>query len=429
MRNNTRPSRPGAKSAGRPKRAYGSRDGKPFDRERKPFDSERPKRSSDSERPKRAFGSDRPKRAYGNREDKPFDRERKPYNSDRPERTFDSDRPKRTYTRREDKPFDRERKPYNSDRPKRTFDSDRPKRTYTRREDKPFDSERKPFEKNTEPFESDRPKKAFGEDHAERPYRESRPRAEEYTPKPRRRKAVDEEGIRLNKFISNSGVCSRREADDYITAGLVSVNGQIITELGTKIQAQDDVRFNGERLRGEEKVYLLMNKPKDFVTTLTDPNADKTVMDLIAGNCSQRVYPVGRLDKSTTGVLLLTNDGELTEKLTHPSNLNKKIYHVFLDKNLSGSDFKALLDGITLEDGPMNADSLSYIDEDKSQLGLEIHSGRNRVVRRMFEHLGYKVKKLDRVFFAGLTKKNLRRGQWRFLTEQEVAMLKMGAFE
>ena len=421
MRNNTRPSRPGAKPAGRPKRAYGSRDGKPFDRERKPFDSERPKRSSDSERPKRTYGS---------RDGKPFDRERKPYNSDRPKRTFDSDRPKRAYgPPREDKPFDRERKPYNSDRPKRTFDSDRPKRTYTRREDKPFDSERKPFEKNTEPFESDRPKRAFGEDHAERPYRESRPRAEEYTPKPRRRKAVDEEGIRLNKFISNSGVCSRREADDYITAGLVSVNGQIIIELGTKIQAQDDVRFNGERLRGEEKVYLLMNKPKDFVTTLTDPNADKTVMDLIAGNCSQRVYPVGRLDKSTTGVLLLTNDGELTEKLTHPSNLNKKIYHVFLDKNLSGSDFKALLDGITLEDGPMNADSLSYIDEDKSQLGLEIHSGRNRVVRRMFEHLGYKVKKLDRVFFAGLTKKNLRRGQWRFLTEQEVAMLKMGAFE
>jgi len=460
MRNNTRPSRPGAKPAGRPKRAYGSRDGKPFDRERKPFDSERPKRSSDSERPKRTYGSrdgkpfdrerkpfdsdrpkrtfdsDRPKRTYTRREDKPFDRERKPfdrerkpYNSDRPKRTFDSDRPKRAYGSREDKPFDRERKPYNSDRPKRTFDSDRPKRTYTRREDKPFDRERKPFEKNTEPFESDRPKRAFGEDHAERPYRESRPRAEEYTPKPRRRKAVDEEGIRLNKFISNSGVCSRREADDYITAGLVSVNGQIITELGTKIQAQDDVRFNGERLRGEEKVYLLMNKPKDFVTTLTDPNADKTVMDLIAGNCSQRVYPVGRLDKSTTGVLLLTNDGELTEKLTHPSNLNKKIYHVFLDKNLSGSDFKALLDGITLEDGPMNADSLSYIDEDKSQLGLEIHSGRNRVVRRMFEHLGYKVKKLDRVFFAGLTKKNLRRGQWRFLTEQEVAMLKMGAFE
>ncbi len=414
MRNNTRPSRPGAKPSGRPKRAYGSRDGKPYD-------SERPKRSSDST-------SERPKSNYGSRDGKPFDRERKPYSSDRPKRTFDSDRPKRAYGSRDDKPFDRERKPYDSDRPKRTFDSDRPKRTYVKRDDSSENAEAKTFQKTSLSFDNDRPK-SFGEDHAERPYRESRPRAEEYVPKPRRRKAVDEVGIRLNKFISNSGICSRREADDYITAGLVSVNGQIITELGTKIQAQDDVRFNGERLRGEEKVYILMNKPKDFVTTLSDPNADKTVMDLLAGNCSQRVYPVGRLDKSTTGVLLLTNDGEMAEKLTHPSNLNKKIYHVFLDKNLSGSDFKALLDGITLEDGLMHADSLSYIDEDKTQVGLEIHSGRNRVVRRMFEHLGYKVKKLDRVFFAGLTKKNLRRGQWRFLTEQEIAMLKMGAFE
>jgi 23S rRNA pseudouridine2605 synthase len=172
-----------------------------------------------------------------------------------------------------------------------------------------------------------------------------------------------------------------------------------------------------------------MNKPKDFVTTVTDPHAEKTVMDLIAGKCSQRVFPVGRLDKSTTGVLLLTNDGEIAEKLTHPSQMHKKIYHVFLDKNLINSDFKKLLEGITLEDGPINADALSYIDEDKSQVGLEIHSGRNRVVRRMFEHLGYKVKKLDRVYFAGLTKKNLRRGQWRFLTEQETAMLKMGAYE
>ncbi len=462
-----------AYSSDRPKRAYGSRDDKPFDRDRKPFDRDR--KPFDGERPKRAYSSDRPKRAYGSRDDKPFDRDRKPFDRDRkpfdgerPKRAYSSDRPKRAYGSRDDKPFDRDRKPFDRDRkpfdgerPKRAYSSDRPKRAYGSRDDKPFDRDRKPFdrdskpfdrdrkpfdgerterafdsdrpkrkfEKSTEPFESDRPKRSFGEDHAERPQRDYRPKAEAYTPKPRRRKAVDEEGIRLNKFIANSGVCSRREADEYIIAGLVSVNGQIITELGTKIQAQDDVRFNGERLRGEEKVYLLMNKPKDFVTTLSDPNAEKTVMDLISGNCSQRVYPVGRLDKSTTGVLLLTNDGELTEKLTHPSNMSKKIYHVFLDKNLSGSDFKALLDGINLEDGPMHADSLSYIDEDKSQVGLEIHSGRNRIVRRMFEHLGYKVKKLDRVFFAGLTKKNLRRGQWRFLTEQEVTMLKMGAFE
>ncbi|MDD4638777.1 MAG: pseudouridine synthase [Bacteroidales bacterium] len=240
---------------------------------------------------------------------------------------------------------------------------------------------------------------------------------------------MGEEGIRLNKFIANSGICSRREADEYITAGLITVNGEVITELGTKIDSSDDVRFNGERLKGEEKVYILMNKPKDYVTTLTDPNADKTVMDLIAGKCSQRVFPVGRLDKSTTGVLLLTNDGELADKLTHPSNNQKKIYHVFLDKNLSGSDFNKILEGIDLEDGTISADALSYIEEDKSQIGLEIHSGRNRIVRRVFEHLGYKVKKLDRVFFAGLTKKNLRRGQWRFLTEQEIAILKIGSYE
>jgi 23S rRNA pseudouridine2605 synthase len=256
-----------------------------------------------------------------------------------------------------------------------------------------------------------------------------RMKAEEYTPKPRRAKAMGDDGIRLNKFIANSGVCSRREADEYIVAGLVSVNGQIVTELGTKIQASDDVRFNGERLKGEEKVYIIMNKPKDFVTTMSDPNAEKTVMDLVTGKCAQRVYPVGRLDKATTGVLLLTNDGDLTEKLTHPSNKVKKIYHVFLDKNLSGTDFKQLIEGVELEDGPMYADTLSYIDEDNSQVGLEIHSGRNRVVRRLFEALGYKVKKLDRVLFAGLTKKNLRRGQWRFLTEQEITSLKMGIFE
>ncbi|HBY01389.1 MAG TPA: pseudouridine synthase, partial [Rikenellaceae bacterium] len=277
----------------------------------------------------------------------------------------------------------------------------------------------------------------FGERREERSF--SRPRRDSFGSDGPKRivksrstkpKAKSDDGmVRLNKFISNSGVCSRREADEYIVAGLVSVNGEVITELGTKIKQDSDVRFNGERLKGEEKVYLLMNKPKDFVTTLSDPNADKTVMDLIAGKCAQRVYPVGRLDKQTTGVLLLTNDGEMADRLTHPSNMHKKIYHIVLDKNLSGTDFNAILEGITLEDGPVNADSLAYVDGEKTEVGLEIHSGRNRVVRRIFEHLGYRVKRLDRVFFAGLTKKNLRRGQWRFLTEQEIAMLKMGAYE
>lgn len=240
---------------------------------------------------------------------------------------------------------------------------------------------------------------------------------------------VEEKEMRLNRFISNSGICSRREADNYISAGLVSVNGKIITELGTKVQPGDDVRFNGERLRGEEKIYLVMNKPKDFVTTTSDPHAEKTVMDLVSGRCSGRVYPVGRLDKATTGVLLLTNDGELAEKLMHPSFEKKKIYQVTLDKKLKGSDFKQILEGIELEDGFISADDLAYIDGDKTQLGIEIHSGKNRIIRRIFEHFGYRIKKLDRVYFAGLTKKNLRRGQWRFLTDQEVAMLKMGSYE
>ncbi|MDR0296365.1 MAG: rRNA pseudouridine synthase [Prevotellaceae bacterium] len=242
-------------------------------------------------------------------------------------------------------------------------------------------------------------------------------------------KKQSDDGIRLNKFIANSGICSRREADEYIVAGLVSVNGNIVTELGVKVQPNDDVRFNNERLKGEQKVYIVMNKPKDFVTTMSDLHAEKTVMDLIGEKCPSRVFPVGRLDKATTGVLVFTNDGELTEQLTHPSYNKKKIYHIFLDKNLKQFDLQQLLDGVELEDGVIQADSLSYVDGDNAQVGLEIHSGRNRVVRRMFEALGYKVKKLDRVYFAGLTKKNLKRGQWRFLTDTEVNMLRMGAYE
>jgi 23S rRNA pseudouridine2605 synthase len=235
--------------------------------------------------------------------------------------------------------------------------------------------------------------------------------------------------MRLNKYISNSGVCSRREADEFITAGLVTVNGNIVTTMGVRVKSTDDIRFNGERLSGEEKVYIIMNKPKDYVTTTDDPHAEQTVLDLIAGKCEQRVYPVGRLDKSTTGVLLLTNDGALTEQLTHPSYNRKKIYQVDLDKNLKRADMEQLVKGIELEDGSAHVDEISYVDENEKKIGLEIHSGRNRIVRRMFEHLGYSVKKLDRVYFAGLTKKKLRRGAWRFLTPKEVAMLKMGSYE
>ena len=302
---------------------------------------------------------------------------------------------------------------------------ERPFRKFAGRDERPERPARRFAGRDERP---ERPARRFaGRD--ERPERSGRSRAQAYTPKPRQPKGTGEEGVRLNKFISNSGICSRREADDYITAGLISVNGVIITELGTKVFQNDVVKFNGERIKGEEKVYLVMNKPKDFITTMSDPHADKTVMNLIEGRCPARVYPVGRLDKATTGVLLFTNDGELADKLMHPSFEKKKIYHVYLDKNFKQPDFLKLLDGIELEDGFIKADGLSYIDEDKTQVGVEIHSGRNRIVRRMFEELGYKIKKLDRVYFAGLTKKNLRRGQWRFLTDQEIAMLKMGSFE
>ena len=238
------------------------------------------------------------------------------------------------------------------------------------------------------------------------------------------------EPIRLNKYLANAGVCSRREADDFIQAGVVTVNGQVVTELGTKVLRGDEVKFHDQPVTLEKKVYVLLNKPKDYVTTSDDPQQRKTVMDLVKDACPERIYPVGRLDRNTTGVLLLTNDGEMASKLTHPKFLKKKVYHVYLDKNVTMHDMQQIASGIELEDGEIHADAIEYADEhDKSQVGIEIHSGKNRIVRRIFESLGYRVTKLDRVQFAGLTKKNLRRGDWRFLTEQEVDMLRMGAYE
>ena len=238
------------------------------------------------------------------------------------------------------------------------------------------------------------------------------------------------EPLRLNKFLANAGVCSRREADEFIQAGVVTVNGEVVTELGTKILRTDEVKFHDTPVSLEKKVYVLLNKPKDYVTTSDDPQQRKTVMDLVKDVCPERIYPVGRLDRNTTGVLLLTNDGDLASKLTHPKFLKKKVYHVHLDKNLTSHDMEQIREGITLEDGEIKADAVEYADErDKAQVGIEIHSGKNRIVRRIFESLGYRVTKLDRVQFAGLTKKNLRRGDWRFLTEKEVDMLRMGAFE
>ena len=238
------------------------------------------------------------------------------------------------------------------------------------------------------------------------------------------------EPIRLNKFLANAGVCSRREADMYIQTGVVKVNDQVITELGTKISRMDTVMFQNQRVKIESKIYILLNKPKNCVTTTEDPEERLTVMKLVKSACDERIYPVGRLDRNTTGVLLLTNDGNLAAKLTHPSFMKKKIYHVWLDKEVALADMEKIANGIELEDGEIHADAISYVnEEDKDQVGIEIHSGRNRIVRRMFEALGYRVMKLDRVYFAGLTKKNLPRGKWRYLNEMEVNALRMGSFE
>ena len=238
------------------------------------------------------------------------------------------------------------------------------------------------------------------------------------------------EPIRLNKYLANAGVCSRREADEYIQAGAVLVNGRVVTELGTKVLRSDEVKFRDQPVTMEKKVYVLLNKPKDYVTTSDDPQQRKTVMDLVKNACEERIYPVGRLDRNTTGVLLLTNDGDLASKLTHPKFLKKKVYHVYLDKPVTATDLQKIAEGIELEDGEVHADAIEYASPtDEKQVGIEIHSGKNRIVRRIFESLGYRVVKLDRVQFAGLTKKNLRRGDWRFLTQKEVEMLRMGAFE
>ncbi len=240
---------------------------------------------------------------------------------------------------------------------------------------------------------------------------------------------VIEDKIRLNRYIAMSGICSRREADEFIQSGVVSVNGLVVNELGAKVSQNDEVRFNGNIIRNERKVYIVMNKPKGYVTSVEDPHADKTVMELLKDGCRERVYPVGRLDKNSLGVLLITNDGDMAKKLMHPSYEKKKVYQVSLDKPLTHADMDALVQGFELDDGEIHADAASYVGTKKTEIGIEIHSGRNRIVRRMFEHLGYKVTKLDRVYFAGLTKQRLKRGEWRFLTPREVQALRSGQYE
>ena len=316
----------------------------------------------------------------------------------------------RANNRREENNFNSDREDF---RPRRTEERSgdfRPRRTEERSGD---------FRKS-----DNRTRPADSKKRGAAPRRDDKPKA---YPKYNPNKQTGE--VRLNRFISQSGVCSRREADEFILAGVVTVNGQVVTELGTKILPTDEVRFNDERLQGEKNVYLVLNKPKGYVTSLDDPHADKTVMDLVRGACSERVYPVGRLDKNSLGLLLITNDGDITRQLTHPSYHKKKIYQVTLDKPLTRADMDSLTEGITLEDGDIFADEVAYASEDKRTVGVEIHSGRNRIVRRMFEHLGYAVQKLDRVYYAGLTKKNLKRGAWRFLTKDEVMRLKTGQYE
>ena len=405
----------GRRNEGR--REYGSRrdsDRRPSG-ERRSF-GERPER-----RPRREFG-DRPQ---GERPRRTFSEggERRGF-GERPERRTFGDRPQGERPRRSfgDRP---ERRTFGDrpqgERPRRSFGERPERRTFgDRRERKPFGDKRQ----GGRPYFRDEEQSGINRMISRRPQVDSGVHSDnDHVSVP-----IKEE-IRLNKFIANSGVCSRREADNFILAGVVTVNGEVVTELGTKVNINtDDIRFNGERLKGESKVYIIMNKPKGYVTTASDPHADKTVMDLLKG-CPTRVFPVGRLDKNTTGVLMFTNDGEIAEKLTHPSYDKKKIYQVSLDSKLRQEDFEKILSGVELPDGMIAADELEYIEEDDHRkLGIEIHSGKNRIVRRIFESLGYEVKALDRVYFAGLTKKGLKRGEWRYLSEGEINLLKMGAY-
>jgi 23S rRNA pseudouridine2605 synthase len=434
------------------------------DGDRKPWSSDK-KEGDSTDRPykKRTFGeekgTDRPykKKTFG---DDKKDGERRPWSSDKKDgdstdrpykkRTFGedkgTDRPYKKKTYGDDKK-DGERKPWSSDKKdgnstdhpykKRTFGedkgSDRPYKKKTYGDDKK-DGERKPWSSDKKEGGSvDRPykKRTFGTDN------DDKSAYEKYTPKKFGERSSsktkidkrddDQDGIRLNKYISNAGICSRREADVLIENGAVTVNGKIVTELGTKVSRTDVIKYGGETLKSEKNVYLVLNKPKDYITTLDDPQNRKTVLALIGDACKERIYPVGRLDRDTTGLLLFTNDGELTKKLTHPKYGVKKIYHIILDRPLAKADFEKIYNGITLEDGPIEVDEIAYIaaDANKRELGVELHSGRNRIVRRIFEHLEYNIVKLDRVYFAGITKKDLPRGRWRFLSQMEINMLKM----
>lgn len=356
--------------------------------------------------------------------------------SDRPRRSFrkdhddnDSERPRRPFRRNHDDDSERPRRPFRKDH---DDDSERPRRPFRRNHDddrgEGFRRERRSFGDRTSFRRKEHPRYIEDSPIIDEIVKKRREegRSSDRKPKVLSLEWNEERGlIRLNKYIANAGVCSRREADRLIEAGEVTVNGEVVTELGTKIQPTDEVRYGDKVLQREKPVYILLNKPKDYITTTSDEYDRKNVMNLVAGACPQRVYPVGRLDRNTTGLLLITNDGELAKKLTHPRYGVKKIYQVELDKSLSQEDFQQIISGLELADGFIAPDELAYVGESRREIGITLHSGKNRIVRRIFEHLGYEVVKLDRVYYAGLTKKDLPRGEWRFLRKDEVNILKM----
>ena len=439
----------------RPQRPYQSRYGQDNENEGRPRYNADYRSGYGENRPRYNQGEQRP---YRSSEQRPYNREQYSYS----DRAYSSESRQYSSEQREDRPSqprynrDDQQRPYN--RPQRPYQpryndrdsyGDRPQRPYQpryeqgnaweNRDEEGMRPQRRSYGGNGEgngyrqnAYGANRPQGGYGNRPQKR--RPTAAPAKKYNKKQiqyREEFADPSEELRLNKYLANAGVCSRREADEFITAGVVSVNGVIVTELGTKVKRGDEVRFHDQPVSIERKIYLLLNKPKDYVTTVEDPQDRKTVMELVRGACKERIYPVGRLDRNTTGVLLFTNDGEMASRLTHPSFMKKKVYHVRLDKAITPAEISQLLEGVQLEDGEIRCDAASYTvtDTDHTQLGIEIHSGRNRVVRRMFEAIGYHVVRLDRTQFAGLTKKNLRRGDWRFLTEREVNMLRMGSYE
>jgi 23S rRNA pseudouridine2605 synthase len=412
------------------------------DREKKSYSSDKPsyRKSEGDSSERRSFSSDKPafkkreggysedreKKSYGSSfssDKKPFKKladgkyesaSKREYSSDKPEKSYSS----KSYTKRDES---------NSEKPARKSYGDRESSSFTRKpktdySDSGYKRESKSFDR-----------KSGSDSYDKKPYEPKLSKEQRIVEKSKKlgpkktstQKDVQDGAVRLNRYIANAGVCSRREADVLIATGVVTVNGKIVTEMGYKVNPTDVVNYGGVPIKNETKRYLVLNKPKDYITTMDDPQERRTVMELIRNACKERLYPVGRLDRNTTGLLLFTNDGDIAAKLTHPKFEIRKVYHVTLDKRMTSEDYRILSEGIELSDGFIKPDALEYVGAGKNELGIEIHSGKNRIVRRMMEHLGYEVVRLDRVAFAGLTKKDLPRSKFRFLTEKEISFLKM----